>query len=85
MSLAAAIIARELAEIETAFKALEREAPAIEAGGAILIDALKGGGRILFCGNGGSAADAQHLAAELSGRYQRDRAPLAGLALTVDT
>jgi D-sedoheptulose 7-phosphate isomerase len=39
----------------------------------------------MLCGNGGSAADAQHLAAELVGRYRKDRAPLAALALTVDT
>ncbi len=47
--------------------------------------ALKSGNKIIFCGNGGSAADAQHLAAELMGRYLIDRAPLAALALTVDT
>lgn len=48
-------------------------------------DALQRGNKIIFCGNGGSAADAQHLAAELIGRYQLERAPLAALALTVDT
>ncbi len=49
------------------------------------VQALTAGNKILFCGNGGSAADAQHLAAELVGRYQRDRLALPGLALTVDT
>jgi D-sedoheptulose 7-phosphate isomerase len=48
-------------------------------------DALRHGNKIIFCGNGGSAADAQHLAAELVGRYLIDRAPLPALALTVDT
>lgn len=48
-------------------------------------DALKRGNKIMFCGNGGSAADAQHLAAELVGRYLIDRAALPALALTVDT
>ena len=43
------------------------------------------GGKIVFFGNGGSAADAQHLATELTVRYQRDRAPMAALALTTDT
>jgi D-sedoheptulose 7-phosphate isomerase len=43
------------------------------------------GNKIMFCGNGGSAADAQHLAAELSGRFYRDRKPLAAEALTVNT
>lgn len=46
---------------------------------------LKKGGKIYFCGNGGSAADAQHLAAELSGRYYYDRPPLAAEALHVNT
>jgi D-sedoheptulose 7-phosphate isomerase len=43
------------------------------------------GKRIFFCGNGGSAADAQHLAAELVGRYKNERQPLPGISLTVDT
>ena len=50
-----------------------------------MAERLKRGGRILVCGNGGSAADAQHLAAELSGRYLKERRALAGLALTTDT
>ena len=47
--------------------------------------ALAGGGKLLIFGNGGSAADAQHMAAELVGRFQRDRAGLAAIALTTDT
>ena len=50
-----------------------------------MAERLKRGGRILVCGNGGSAADAQHLAAELSGRYVKERRALAGIALTTDT
>ena len=46
---------------------------------------LKAGGKILLCGNGGSAADAQHIAAELTGRYKTERGALAGMALTTDT
>lgn len=46
---------------------------------------ISGGGKIIFFGNGGSAADAQHLAAELTGRFTSDRDPVAGLALTTDT
>ena len=46
---------------------------------------LRDGGKVMFCGNGGSAADAQHLAAELMGRFLVDRAPMAAVALTVDT
>ena len=49
------------------------------------IDALRAGGKIVLFGNGGSAADAQHISAELVGRYQKDRAPLPAIALTTDT
>ena len=48
-------------------------------------EALKSGNKLLFCGNGGSAADAQHLAAELIGRFQKERRSLASVALTTDT
>lgn len=46
---------------------------------------LRSGGRILVCGNGGSAADAQHFAAEFTNRFERERPPLAAIALTTDT
>jgi D-sedoheptulose 7-phosphate isomerase len=46
---------------------------------------LRNGGKIFFCGNGGSAADSQHLAAELTGRFIKDRRPLAAIALSTDT
>lgn len=49
------------------------------------IETLRAGGKVLFCGNGGSAADAQHLSAELMGRFLIDREPMAALSLTVDT
>ena len=52
---------------------------------ALMSGALKAGGKILACGNGGSAADAQHFAAELANRFERERPPLAGLALTTDS
>ena len=51
----------------------------------IASEAIKNGHKILLCGNGGSAADAQHIAAELSGRYKTERRGLPGLALTTDT
>lgn len=50
-----------------------------------MVSVFKSGGKVLFCGNGGSAADAQHLAAELSGRFYYDRPPLAAEALHVNT
>jgi D-sedoheptulose 7-phosphate isomerase len=49
------------------------------------VETLKNGGKILIFGNGGSAADAQHIAAELTGRYKTERPSLAGIALTTDT
>jgi D-sedoheptulose 7-phosphate isomerase len=58
--------------------------PALATAADAAIRALDAGGRILVFGNGGSAADAQHLAAELSGRYKRERRPLAATALTTD-
>lgn len=51
----------------------------------LFIYCLKNNGKLMFIGNGGSAADAQHLAAEFSGRFKKDRGPLAGLALTTNT
>lgn len=51
----------------------------------LMIESLANGGRIFFCGNGGSAADAQHLAAELSGRYLKNRSALDGIALTCNS
>ncbi|OGF20859.1 MAG: hypothetical protein A2V63_11460, partial [Candidatus Eisenbacteria bacterium RBG_19FT_COMBO_70_11] len=65
---------------------LERAAaPAVAAAAEALIGSLEAGGTIFFCGNGGSAADAQHLAAELSGRFFMDRRALAAIALTTNT
>jgi D-sedoheptulose 7-phosphate isomerase len=53
--------------------------------GQMAAQTLQRGGKILFCGNGGSAADSQHLAAELTGRFIKDRRPLAAMALSTDT
>jgi D-sedoheptulose 7-phosphate isomerase len=57
----------------------------IEAVADVMVQALKDGKRILWCGNGGSAADAQHLAAELSGRFYYDRPPLNSEAMHCNT
>lgn len=59
--------------------------PDIEKAGALFKEALASGHKILFCGNGGSAADSQHLAAEIVGRFQKERRPFPAIALTVDT
>ena len=50
-----------------------------------IVDCLRSGGKVMACGNGGSAADAQHFAAELIGRFERERQELAAIALTTDT
>jgi D-sedoheptulose 7-phosphate isomerase len=57
----------------------------IAAAALLMIAALRGGGKVLAFGNGGSAADAQHLAAELAGRYERERPALPALALTANS
>lgn len=57
----------------------------VEKTAELITETYKQGGRVYFCGNGGSAADAQHLAAELSGRFYFDRPPLAAEALHVNT
>jgi len=58
--------------------------PVVEAA-KLIVSALTSGGKLLVCGNGGSASDAQHVAAELVGRFERQRQALPALALTVDT
>jgi D-sedoheptulose 7-phosphate isomerase len=58
--------------------------PAVEAAGTAILAALIGSNKLMTCGNGGSAADALHLAEELVGRYSRDRRALAGLCLNAD-
>jgi D-sedoheptulose 7-phosphate isomerase len=57
----------------------------LEKASKIAVEVLSRGNKILLCGNGGSAADAQHIAAELTGRYKTERKGLPGIALTTDT
>ena len=64
----------------------EKILPAAVAEGVIaMTDCLRSGGKVMACGNGGSAADAQHFAAELIGRFERERQELAAIALTTDS
>jgi D-sedoheptulose 7-phosphate isomerase len=74
---------QEAIQLKTRF--FEAELDRIVAQAEDMAERLKRGCKILVCGNGGSAADAQHLAAELSGRYVKERKALAGIALTTDT
>ncbi|UCH63051.1 MAG: D-sedoheptulose 7-phosphate isomerase [Fidelibacterota bacterium] len=71
--------------IEVIKALMEQQAGNIEQLGKKALEVLRNGGTIFFCGNGGSAADSQHLAAELVGRYERERDALPAVALTVDT
>lgn len=74
-----------LKEHQTVMSQVEGLVPAIEDASARIIAALQQGGKVFFMGNGGSAADAQHLAAELVGRFKGERRALAAIALTTDT
>lgn len=68
-----------------AHRCADELAPTIDEFAEKVRKVLRGGGKLMFCGNGGSAADAQHLAAEYVVRFSRDRAPLAAIALTTDS
>lgn len=65
--------------------AMTQLAAPIAQAARLMVDCLRAGGKILSCGNGGSAADAQHFAAELLNRFEIERPPLAAIALTTDT
>jgi len=67
------------------FNALEPLFPMISAVGIKMQDCIKFGGKILIMGNGGSAADSQHIAAEIVGRYKKERKGMPAIALTTDT
>lgn len=71
--------------IQTKQQAMEILAPKIEKAGALMALALVDGHKILSCGNGGSAADAQHFSAELLNRFEMERPSLPAIALTTDT
>ena len=71
--------------LDAAHEVLTTLRPGIEAVASGMAECLRQGGKILACGNGGSAADAQHFAAELVNRFQRERRPYAALALTTDS
>jgi D-sedoheptulose 7-phosphate isomerase len=74
-----------LAEHSELFARLAVLDDAVARAGTALTAAVRDGGKILFCGNGGSAADSQHLAAEFTGRFIHDRAPIAAIALNTDS
>ena len=71
--------------VKTISEAAAALTPAIGAAAQQMLRALRAGRKILACGNGGSAADAQHFSAEMLNRFERERAPLPAIALTTDT
>ena len=75
---------RHLAELEGPLRELHADLPRIERWGRTLAGVLSGGGRLLAAGNGGSAAQCQHLTAELVGRYRDDRPPFSAIALCAE-
>lgn len=77
-----AIAAEHLAVLDQVINELR---PSVDRAADMLAHCLKSGGKVLVCGNGGSAADAQHIAGELVNRFLRDRRPYAAVALTTDT
>jgi D-sedoheptulose 7-phosphate isomerase len=83
---AQSLLARSLQEHLAATQALlETKLSEIEATGRLICRTLASGNKVLICGNGGSAADAQHIAAELVGRYEQHRRAWPAIALTTDT
>ena len=84
--LAASLLTESLQEhLETVQALLRSNINDIEHSGQMICDALRAGKKILLCGNGGSAADAQHIAAELVGCYEKERRSWPAIALTTDT
>lgn len=80
------VLARSLEEhLKTIQALIDSRLAEIEAAGSLIWDALRSGNKILLCGNGGSAADAQHIAAELVGRYELERRAFPAISLTTDT
>lgn len=76
---------RVLDEHLACFKSLDQLSGEISSAGKMLTDTIANGKKILICGNGGSASDAQHLAAELVGRFKQERAAWPAIALNTDT
>ncbi|MFF5990581.1 D-sedoheptulose-7-phosphate isomerase [Prauserella flavalba] len=79
------MIEEHFAALSGALGRVQSAAPTIDRWGTHLAAVLTGGGRLLACGNGGSAAEAQHLTGELVGKFQHDRQPLSAIALHAET
>jgi D-sedoheptulose 7-phosphate isomerase len=82
---AAEVFGKAIAEHMEVVRQLADQQPVLEGIAVAMTATLRAGGKILWCGNGGSAADSQHLAAEIVGRFRRERRGLPSVALTTDT
>jgi type III pantothenate kinase len=78
-------LTRHVVELSWALDRLKRDAAVVESWGRRLAEILAGGGRLMAAGNGGSAAEAQHLTAELVGRFVDERRPMSALCLSAET
>ena len=76
---------KHVAELSAALSGLQQDAHVLDSWGRRLADVLGGGGRLMAAGNGGSAAEAQHLTAEMVGRFVEERRPLSALCLSAET
>jgi D-sedoheptulose 7-phosphate isomerase len=82
---AESIFGKAIAEHLDVVRQVQEQQPVLETIALAMTATLRAGGKILWCGNGGSAGDSQHLAAELVGRFRRERRGLASIALTTDS
>jgi D-sedoheptulose 7-phosphate isomerase len=79
------VLSRHLEDLATAARVAQSAAPVVAEWGQRLAQVFADGGKLLACGNGGSAAEAQHLTGELLGRFREERRPLPAIALTADS
>jgi len=76
---------KNLQEHQALFANLNELEPRIQEASRLIVEAFSSGHKLMICGNGGSAADSQHIAAEMTGRFIKDRKPLPAIALSTDT
>jgi D-sedoheptulose 7-phosphate isomerase len=79
------LVGRHLDDLAVAARVAQSAAPVVAEWGQSLAEIFAGGGKLLACGNGGSAAEAQHLTGELLGRFREERRPLPAIALSADS
>jgi D-sedoheptulose 7-phosphate isomerase len=85
VDLSVELVSRHLEDVSTAARVAQSAAPVVAEWGQHLAQVFADGGKLLACGNGGSAAEAQHLTGELLGRFREERRPLPAIALTADS